>query len=47
MLNYRGILFKNMGEPTKALKEFNKSKRQQAYADESVRHMLDIFINPN
>ena len=27
LLIFRGILYKNMGEPTKALKEFNKAKR--------------------
>lgn len=42
----RGIIYKNMGEPKKALKEFNKAKREQAYADESLRYMIEIFLNP-
>jgi len=36
-----------MAQPSKALKEFNKAKRHTAYVDECVRHMLEIFINPN
>ena len=36
-----------MGEPLKALKEFNKAKRLQAYAEESLNLILDLFLNPN
>ena len=30
----------------KTIKEFNKSRREIAYADESLRIMIEIFVNP-
>lgn len=42
----RGLIFKALYKPKQALKEFNKARKEVAYADSSMAHMVDIFINP-
>lgn len=37
---------KSQGKNKSALKEFNKAKRESAYADDCLRYMLEIFVNP-
>ena len=43
----RGLYHKFNRSPKDALAEFNKSKKSTQYAEESLVHMIDIYLNPD
>lgn len=42
----RGLFYKWSLKPREALTEFNVAKRNQQYAEDSLTHMIDIYLNP-
>jgi tetratricopeptide repeat protein 21B len=43
----RGLYNKYTRNPREALSEFNKAKKSAQYAEESLVHMIDIYLNPD
>lgn len=45
-LIFRGVIYKALYKPNQALKEFTKAKKEQAYSDQSMTEIVNIFLNP-
>jgi tetratricopeptide repeat protein 21B len=43
----RGVLHKYSRSPRLALAEFNKGKKSAQWAEQSLVHMIDIYLNPD
>lgn len=36
-----------MRNPKEALREFSKAKKVSQYAEDSLAHMIDLYLNPD